>query len=77
MPARSPNLAVSAASYPPASCLRPLAGSKRTSCSLSYVVVGGVYVQVKALLNKVFWDKGLRFVFTTRSKTPAILDDKA
>jgi hypothetical protein len=28
---------------------------------------------VEALLNRIFWDDGLRFVFTTRSKTPAIL----
>ena len=35
---------------------------------------GGVdCCQVEALLNRIFWDDGLRFVFTTRSKTPAIL----
>ena len=28
---------------------------------------------MEALLNRIFWDDGLRFVFTTRSKTPAIL----
>ena len=31
--------------------------------------------QVKACVNKVFSMPGLRFVFTTRSKTPAILNE--
>merc|ERR1712193_55926 len=28
--------------------------------------------QAQACVRQVFWDKGLRFLFTTRSKTPAI-----
>lgn len=32
--------------------------------------------QMKAVVKKVFFDPGLRFVFSTRSKVPAILDDK-
>lgn len=32
-------------------------------------------LQLKALLNKVFHDRGLRFVFSTRSATPFILDE--
>ena len=32
--------------------------------------------QMKAVVKKIFFDPGLRFVFSTRSKTPIILDDK-
>ena len=32
--------------------------------------------QMKAVVEKIFFDPGLRFVFSTRSKTPMILDDK-
>ncbi len=32
--------------------------------------------QMKAVVEKIFFDPGLRFVFSTRSKTPLILDDK-
>jgi transketolase len=32
--------------------------------------------QMKAVVKKVFKDSGLRFVFSTRSKTPLILDNK-
>lgn len=32
-------------------------------------------LQLKAVLNKVFHDSGLRFVFSTRSATPFILDE--
>lgn len=31
--------------------------------------------QMKAVVNKVFWDKGLRFIFSTRSKVPYILKE--
>lgn len=31
--------------------------------------------QMKAVINKVFWDTGLRFVFSTRSKVPYILKE--
>lgn len=33
-------------------------------------------LQLKAMLQKIFHDKGLRFVFSTRSATPCLLDDK-
>ena len=32
--------------------------------------------QMKAVVSKIFFDPGLRFVFSTRSKVPLILDDK-
>jgi transketolase len=32
--------------------------------------------QMRAVVKKIFFDPGLRFVFSTRSKTPIILDDK-
>ncbi|MFW6283677.1 MAG: transketolase C-terminal domain-containing protein, partial [Minisyncoccales bacterium] len=32
-------------------------------------------LQLKAILKKVFWEKGLRFLFTTRSAVPFILDN--
>lgn len=32
--------------------------------------------QMRAVVKKIFFDPGLRFVFSTRSKVPAILDDK-
>jgi transketolase C-terminal domain/subunit/transketolase N-terminal domain/subunit len=32
--------------------------------------------QMRAMLEKVFYDEGLRFVFSTRSATPFILDEK-
>ncbi len=32
--------------------------------------------QMRAVIKKIFFDPGLRFVFSTRSKTPIILDDK-
>ena len=32
--------------------------------------------QMKAVVKKIFFDPGLRFVFSTRSKTPIILDEK-
>ncbi|KAL5366131.1 thiamine diphosphate-binding protein [Aspergillus floccosus] len=31
--------------------------------------------QMKAVVRKVFWQKGLRFIFSTRSKTPYILNE--
>ncbi|KAJ5794749.1 Transketolase C-terminal/Pyruvate-ferredoxin oxidoreductase domain II [Penicillium paradoxum] len=31
--------------------------------------------QMKAVVNKVFWDKGMRFIFSTRSKLPYILKE--
>ena len=31
--------------------------------------------QMKAVIDKVFWDKGLRFVFSTRAKVPYILKE--
>jgi transketolase len=31
--------------------------------------------QMKAVVKKVFWDKGLRFIFSTRSKVPYILKE--
>jgi transketolase C-terminal domain/subunit/transketolase N-terminal domain/subunit len=31
--------------------------------------------QMKAMLNKIFYDKGLRFIFSTRSATPNILKE--
>jgi len=33
-------------------------------------------LQLKAMLKKVFHDPGLRFVFSTRSATPSLLDDQ-
>lgn len=33
--------------------------------------------QMKAVVKKVFWDKGLRFVFSTRSKVPYILKESS
>jgi transketolase len=33
-------------------------------------------LQLKAILNKAFFDSGLRFVFSTRSGTPFILDEQ-
>ena len=32
--------------------------------------------QMKAVVSKIFFDPGLRFIFSTRSKVPLILDDK-
>ena len=32
-------------------------------------------LQLKQIVETIFWDKGLRFVFTTRSKVPYILND--
>jgi len=32
--------------------------------------------QLKAVMNKIFWMSGLRFLFSTRSGTPEILDEK-
>lgn len=32
-------------------------------------------LQLKQIVETIFWDEGLRFVFTTRSKVPFILDD--
>ncbi len=32
--------------------------------------------QMKAVVSRIFFDPGLRFVFSTRSKVPLILDDK-
>ena len=31
--------------------------------------------QMKAVVNKVFWEKGMRFIFSTRSKVPYILKE--
>ncbi|KAJ5668982.1 hypothetical protein N7462_010052 [Penicillium macrosclerotiorum] len=31
--------------------------------------------QMKAVVNKVFWDKGMRFIFSTRAKVPYILKE--
>lgn len=31
--------------------------------------------QMKAIVNKVFWEKGMRFIFSTRSKVPYILKE--
>ncbi|KAJ5677538.1 uncharacterized protein N7477_003171 [Penicillium maclennaniae] len=31
--------------------------------------------QMKAVVNKVFWDSGMRFIFSTRSKVPYILKE--
>jgi len=31
---------------------------------------------MRAILEKIFQDQGLRFIFSTRSATPFILDDK-
>lgn len=33
-------------------------------------------LQLRAMLKKIFNDKGLRFVFSTRSATPSLLDDQ-
>jgi transketolase len=33
-------------------------------------------LQLRAMLKKIFHDKGLRFVFSTRSATPTLLDDQ-
>lgn len=33
-------------------------------------------LQLRAMLQKIFHDKGLRFVFSTRSATPMLLDDQ-
>ncbi len=33
-------------------------------------------LQLRAMLKKIFHDKGLRFVFSTRSATPALLDEQ-
>ncbi|CRG92678.1 hypothetical protein PISL3812_09742 [Talaromyces islandicus] len=33
--------------------------------------------QMKAVVKKVFWDKGLRFIFSTRSKVPYILKESS
>jgi transketolase C-terminal domain/subunit len=33
-------------------------------------------LQLRAMLKKIFNDKGLRFVFSTRSATPTLLDDQ-
>jgi transketolase C-terminal domain/subunit/transketolase N-terminal domain/subunit len=33
-------------------------------------------LQLRAMLKKIFHDKGLRFVFSTRSATPLLLDDQ-
>ena len=33
-------------------------------------------LQLRAMLKKIFTDKGLRFVFSTRSATPTLLDDQ-
>ncbi|MGW8195857.1 MAG: transketolase C-terminal domain-containing protein, partial [Desulforhopalus sp.] len=33
-------------------------------------------LQLRAILTRVFHDKGLRFVFSTRSATPTLLDDR-
>merc|ERR1719159_1539928 len=32
--------------------------------------------QVEKVVEKVFWDKGLRFIFSLRSKVPQLLDEK-
>lgn len=32
--------------------------------------------QLRAILNRIFNDKGLRFIFSTRSATPTLLDDQ-
>ncbi len=33
-------------------------------------------LQLRAMLKKIFFDQGLRFVFSTRSATPTLLDDQ-
>ncbi len=33
-------------------------------------------LQLRAMLQKIFYDQGLRFVFSTRSATPCLLDDQ-
>jgi transketolase C-terminal domain/subunit len=33
-------------------------------------------LQLRAMLKKIFFDQGLRFVFSTRSATPSLLDDQ-
>jgi len=33
-------------------------------------------LQLRAMLKEIFYDKGLRFVFSTRSATPCLLDDQ-
>ncbi|TKB25067.1 transketolase [Desulfopila sp. IMCC35006] len=33
-------------------------------------------LQLRAMLKKIFYDQGLRFVFSTRSATPTLLDDQ-
>jgi transketolase C-terminal domain/subunit len=35
----------------------------------------GDALQMEAIVNKIFFDKGLRFIFSTRSKTPYILKE--
>ena len=41
-------------------------------CSLYFPADGE---QMKAVVNKIFWDRGMRFIFSTRSKVPYILKD--
>ncbi len=49
-------------------------GSKKEGATRLYFPCDAYHLQ--ELVKAVFWDKGIRFVFSTRSPTPQILDSK-